>query len=343
MRKTLRFAIICCGVISDWHAQSIQELDGLELIGATDVYKPSLERFCQKFGVHGYDSPEDLFADPAVDVVCICTPSGMHAPLAVAASDAGKHVILEKPMALTHEQCDDIIAACARNGTKLEVISQYRCSPKTAYVKNAIDRGMFGKIVTGDIYMKYYRSEEYYASGGWRGTWKMDGGGALMNQGIHGVDVLQFLCGPVKSVFAHAKTLARDIEVEDTASAVLEFESGALGIIQGTTSVYPGYPRRMEICGTKGSVMMRDENIIDWQVEGQEPPADLPLGDDGHDTSSDPTALSLEGHRRQYQDLAEAIWYDRRPMVDEHAGRLPVDIILAIYESERTGKEIFLK
>ena len=341
----LRFAIIGCGAISDWHARSILALDGLELVGASDVFRPSLERFTQKYGIRAYDSAEQLLADPSVDAVCICTPSGYHAKFAVDAANAGKHVLVEKPMALTREQCDEVIAAAERAGVKLAVVSQNRTSDTVRYVKNAIEAGRFGRIVCGDVYMKFFRSNAYYESGSWRGTWKLDGGGALMNQGIHGVDILQYLCGPVRSVFARAATLVRNIETEDTLSAVLTFESGALGVIQATTSVYPGYPRRIEINGTRGSVRLQDSEIADWQVEGEGlPVGGLPVSRITGSTASDPTAaLSLEGHKQQIRDFADAILENRSPMVDGYEGRKPVDIILAAYESQKTGKEVFLK
>lgn len=340
----LRFGIIGCGMISDWHARSIQELDGLELVGAADVYLPSLERLTERYGVRAYDSVDALLADPLIDAVCICTPSGYHAQYAVQAANAGKHVFVEKPMALTREQCDAVVEAAERNGIKLSVVSQNRTTETVRYVKNAVDAGRFGRIVCADVCMKFYRSDAYYESGAWRGTWKLDGGGALMNQGIHGVDMLQYLCGPVKSVFAHAATLARHIEVEDTLSAVLTFESGALGVMQATTSVFPGYPRRIEINGTRGSVRLRDTEIVDWQVEGEGLPiGGLPSSHVTGDTSSDPTAaLSLEGHKYQLRDFADAILHDRRPMVDAYEGRKVIDIILAAYESQRTGREILL-
>lgn len=340
----LRFGIIGCGAISDYHARSILELDGLELAGAADVFRPSLERMTGQYGIRAYDSVDAMLADSSVDAVCICTPSGYHAEYAIAAAHAGKHVFVEKPMALTRRQCDDVIAAAEQNHVKLSVVSQNRTTATVKYVKNAIDAGRFGKIVCADVAMKYYRSDEYYKTGAWRGTWKLDGGGALMNQGIHGVDILQYLCGPVKSVFAHADTMFHHIEVEDTLSAVLTFENGAIGVMQATTSVFPGYPRRLEINGTRGSVCFKDTEITDWKIEGESfPVGGLPTTHISGNTSSDPTAeLTIAGHKYQLRDFRDAITHDRKPLVDGYEGRKAIDIILATYESAQTGKEVFL-
>lgn len=196
--------------------------------------------------------------------------------------------------------------------------------------------------ISGDMIMKYYRSQQYYDSSGWRGTWAMDGGGALMNQGIHGIDLLQYIMGPVKSVFAHARTLSRDIEVEDTASALLEFRNGALGIVQGTTSVYPGQPRRLEVNGDKGTITLEEDCISGWSVEGLKLPDDLVLMHSIMDSSSSPSDFGLEGHIRQITDMVDAVNMDGPPFVDCHEGRKSIEIIMAMYESSRTGKLIML-
>jgi len=187
--------------------------------------------------------------------------------------------------------------------------------------------------------MKYYRSPEYYSSSGWRGTLAMDGGGALMNQGIHGIDVLQFLAGSVKSVMGIAKTLDRDIEVEDAASVVVEYENGAIGIIQGTTCVTPGYPRHIEISGTKGTVALEEDSIVKWDIEGED---NVVCENTGVESFRDPTAFSNENHKKQLQDIISAIENDRAPKVDIYEGKKPVEIILAAYESSKTGKKINL-
>lgn len=338
--KKLGFGIIGCGTISEWHARAINAIDGIYLVGVTDVNQNSREKFAKKYGVRAFDSFEQMLECNEVDVVCICTPSGLHAPLAIQAAQSGKHIIVEKPMAINLEEADRMIQACEENNVKLSVISQLRFTKAISKLKDAVDKGLLGKLIMGNIYMKYYRSQEYYDSSGWRGTWKMDGGGALMNQGIHGIDLLQYVMGKVKTVFAHAKTLARNIEVEDSAVAVLEFENGALGTIQGTTSIYPGFPRVLEINGDKGSIALQEDSIVKWIIEGQETHEGIIDGEDAnkYKSASDPTQFGIEGHILQIKDMAHAIWEDRKPLVDQYEGRKPIEIIMAIYESSKTGK-----
>ncbi|HOJ10782.1 MAG TPA: Gfo/Idh/MocA family oxidoreductase [Clostridiales bacterium] len=338
----LKFGIIGCGLISNWHADAILKINGAELSGATDVSEKSRQAFASKYNIKAFDSIEELLASD-VDVVSVCTPSGLHAPLAIKVANAGKHIIVEKPMAITLEQADQMIEACEKNNVKAAIISQMRFTPAVRKLKEAIDTGVLGRIVSGDMYMKFYRSQEYYDKGGWRGTWKMDGGGALMNQGIHGVDLLRYVMGPVKSIHALTRTLARKIEVEDTAAAVMEYANGALGVIQATTSIYPGLPRRMEISGDKGTVILEESSIVKWCVEGQEVPEDINIGSPQDSSASDPAAFGVEGHVMQISDMVDAINNNRRPLVDQYEGRKPVELILAIYESSKTGKTIELE
>ena len=337
----IKFGIIGCGLISNWHADAILKIDEAELIGATDVSEKSRKAFSEKYKINAYNSVEELLASD-VDVVSICTPSGLHAPLAVKVANAGKHIIVEKPMAITLEQADEIIEACEKNGVKASIISQMRFTPALQKLKKAVDSNLLGKLVSGDMYMKFFRSQEYYDQSGWRGTWKMDGGGALMNQGIHGVDLLCYVMGPVKTVHGFTRTLARKIEVEDTAAAILEYANGALGVIQGTTSIYPGLPRKLEVSGDKGTIILEEDSIAKWCIEGQEAPYDVNSGVYTNKSANDPAAFGIEGHVMQIKDMVDAIKNNRRPLVDQYEGRKPVELILAIYESSKTGKTIEL-
>lgn len=338
----IRFGIIGCGTISGWHANAINSLDGAELAGVYDYNGSAAESFAGKYGTKVFDTLEQLILSDDIDAVCICTPSGLHARQAVMAAKAGKHVIVEKPMALNPEEADKVIEAVEAGGVKLAVISQLRFSPAVKKLKEAVDSGLLGKIVMGDIYMKFHRSQEYYDKGGWRGKWAMDGGGALMNQGIHGVDLLQYIMGPVESVFAYAGTLVRKIEVEDTAVAAVKFRNGAMGVIQATTSLYPGYPRRLEINGDKGSIVLEEDSIIHWDIEGMPLPEDISLQGTLSRAANDPAAFGNEGHITQIKDMLEALRNDRKPMVDAYEGKKPIDIINAVYQSAKSGKEIKL-
>ena len=342
MDRKIRFGIIGCGIIANWHANAIMAIEDAELVGVTDNNPEGSHAFSQRYGVQVFESLENILSCKEIDAVCICTPSGLHAPQAILSAKAGKHIIVEKPMALGLPSADEVIAACEANNVKMEVISQLRYTKAVRKLKEAVDSGLLGRIVAGDIYMKFYRSQEYYDKGSWRGTWEMDGGGALMNQGIHGVDLLRYIMGPVKTITAHTRTLIRKIEVEDTAAAVLEFASGALGIIQATTSIYPGYPRRLEINGDKGSIVLEEDSIARWDVEGEAVPEDVIIQSTTSKASSNPVSFGNEGHILQIRDMVEAIKNDRKPLVDQYEGRKPIEIIMAVYESSRAGMPVDL-
>ncbi len=339
--KKLNFGIVGCGVIADWHARSIQELPNACLLGVTDLNQNNRDSFAGKYGVKAYERLEDLLHSE-VDVVCICTPSGLHAQLAVSAISSGKHVVVEKPLAITKGELEEIKEACEKNKVKVSTISQLRFTDAVVQMKKALEENRLGKLVLSDLSMKFYRSQEYYDTGGWRGTWKMDGGGALMNQGIHGVDLLQYLCGVPKSVTAHIRTLTRKIEVEDTAVAILEFENGALGQITATTSVYPGSERVLEINGDQGTIQMTGDTLTKWALQDSEENL-VEAKKTENNTSSNPTNFSIAGHKKQLEDMVTAILNDRKPAIDHLEASKPVELILAIYESSKTGKTVYLK
>lgn len=282
----------------------------------------------------------DMLTLPELDAVCICLPSGQHAEAAIAAADAGKHILCEKPIDITLERIDRMLDAVERSGVKLGCVYQRRTMPEAIAARKAIQEGQLGRMVLGDAYLKYYRSPEYYRSAGWRGTWQLDGGGALMNQGVHGIDLLQWMMGDIASVFAYAAPLVRDIEVEDTAVVAVRFKNGAFGVIQGTTSVYPGQETRFELHGENGSLIFGDQGIQTWTVKDGE--LARPEATTGTASGSDPRNISLEGHRILIDDLIDAIHYDRAPMVDGREARKAVAVIMAIYESARTGQEVRL-
>ena len=346
MSKKVRFGLIGCGAIARFHAKSIGEIENAELVAAFDPYKPGLEKFTAEYDVKGYETLEALLADPDVDAVSICTPSGLHTRQAAAAMKAGKHVVCEKPMSLTLAEADELIACEKETGMKVCIISQYRFAASTQEVKRAIDAGAFGKITHASLSMRYYRSNDYYNSGAWRATKAMDGGGALMNQGIHGVDVFRYLMGPVKTINGLARCLTRQkngqpLEVEDAAAAVLEFENGALGIIEGSTTCFPGYPRRIVISGDKGSVVLEENSIMSWDLGDFE--CKLPVGTQASNSgASDPMAIDNSGHVLQIGNLVRAILDGEELMATAYSGRLPLEIILGVYESSETGKTVVL-
>ena len=331
------FALIGCGAIAKLHAKAIQGIEDAKLVGVYDYSYTYAEKFAQEFSCIAYKTLEELLANPEIDIVNICTPSGLHAEQTILAAKAKKHIIVEKPMAITKKQLNEAITAIEENGVKAEVITQLRFTPSICRLKKAIDEGRLGRILLADYTMKYYRSPEYYKQGGWRGTWKMDGGGALMNQGIHGIDLIQYLMGGVKSVYAQCRTLDRDIEVEDTANILVEYKNGAMGMIQSTTVATPGRPRQITVCGTKGSVVVREDVIESWDIDGEEVNGNQ---ESEFNSGVDPMAFTEYYHKMQFLDLIEAIEKDRKPLVDENEGRKPVDIILAAYESSNTEKRV---
>ena len=331
--KVIRFAIFGCGNIARVHAMAIAETNGAELVAVCDVNGEQAREFSKIYGGRVIESYDELVSLSDVDTICICTPSGTHASLAIEAVSHGKNVVLEKPMAISVSECEQIIDACEKNDARLMVISQYRTMPGVQKTRELIRSGAFGKLVICNVHMKYYRSPEYYY-GSWRGTKLMDGGGALMNQGIHGVDLLQYLCGNVKSVQSNVRTLVHDIEVEDTAVAVLEFENGALGVIEATTSTYPGFNRRIEICGERGSVILKEGNI-ERLIIRDEGICDTYTVDD-HDSANNATVLDITGHKNQISDFVKVLNGDESVEIcDQYEGIKAVRIIEEIYKNSK--------
>lgn len=336
----VRFGIIGCGMIANFHAAAIAQVGDAELCACYDQYTPGAAAFAEKYGITAFASLEEMLESDAIDAVSICTPSGMHAPQALQALRAGKHVVVEKPMSLSLEDADAIIEQSKQAKRKVCVISQYRFQEAIQTVKHAIDEGAFGRIVSASLAMKYYRSQEYYASAGWRGTWKMDGGGALMNQGIHGIDVFRYLMGPICSLTALTKTQTRNVEVEDSAVAIVDFACGAVGTIEGSTTCYPGYPRRIEICGESGSVVLEEDRILRWDLPVECP---LPVGLNAENVaSSDPKAISVEGHVRLIGNFTDAVLHGTPLLLDAQSGRAPLEVILGIYQSAKLGRPVAL-
>ena len=346
--KTYGFGIIGCGMISDFHAAAILELEHGQLVGVSSRNADNAKRLTDKYNVEGYSDYNELLKRSDLDIVCICTPSGAHLEPAIATAEAGKHVVVEKPLEITLQRCDEIIQACDETGVQLCAIFNSRFTEGAELVKSTIESGRFGKLTLGDAYVKWYRSQEYYDSGGWRGTWDLDGGGALMNQSIHAIDLLQYFMGPVKSVQAFTDTLAHErIEVEDVAVAALRFKNGALGVIEGTTATYPGMFKKTEICGTKGTAILEEEDIVKWEFE-LELPEDSQIREkftqqtDTGGGASDPRAINHANHRRQLENLINGLENDASILVDGREGRKAVEIILAIYQSSREGRIVEL-
>ncbi len=358
MAERIRFGILGCGVIGPHHAQAIAGLtDDAVLVAVADRHQDRAETLAQQYHVAAYHSLADLLGHPGLDAVCICTPSGEHAANVEAVLNAGKHVVVEKPVDVTLEAIDRLRAAHHSRAQKVAVISQHRFDRSTRIVRDAVAQGQFGRLTVATAQVRWWRSQEYYDSGAWRGTWQQDGGGALMNQSIHTIDLLQWIMGPVTEVSAYTGRLAHErIEVEDTAVAILRFANGGLGLIEGTTAAYPGLTARLEVHGDRGSAIIdNDELVYFHSAESGAQTAAYGAGGGGNQAQailsqyaadpvgasagSDPTSLSM-AHREQIRDFIEAIRADREPLVNIEEGRKPVAIILAIYQSARSGRPV---
>ena len=323
----LNFAIYGCGVISKTHALALANVEGAQLIACADFNPAAAEAFASANGIRMLPDWNALLQSKDIDAVCICTPSGTHAPLAIEAMNAGKHVVLEKPMALNTAQCDEIIAAAERNQTRITVIAQMRTSPDIIRAKELLQSGALGKIILCQLHMCYYRPCSYY-TGSWRGTKKMDGGGALMNQGIHGVDILRDLMGPVKQLKSVVRTLLHDIEVEDAAVASLEFENGAIGVITASTATHPGYDREIRIYGTRGGMEFKEDKMVRLVLDGVEQPCEEFVSA-GAATSN--LLLDYRGHARQLSAFVRAIGGEDVVYPDQFDGKQAVELIETIY------------
>jgi predicted dehydrogenase len=344
------FAIVGCGMIARFHARALAEIPGARIVAVADSELPRARKLAEELGLgdNFYGELPPLLARRDVDVVIVATPSGAHMEPAVAAAEAGKHVVVEKPLEVTLERCDRILAACDRKGVKLCTIFPSRFADANRTLKAAVDAGRFGRLTLGETTCKWWRSQAYYDQGGWRGTKALDGGGALMNQAIHNVDLLLWMMGPVKRLCGFADRLAHErIEVEDTAVACLQFTSGALGVIEATTSVHPGLPKTIAVHGDRGTAVIEQEDVLRWDFapESEEDRAvrqrfAQKVGASGG--ASDPSAISHVYHARQLTDFVQALQTGRPPLVDGREGRKAVEVILAIYRSAETGRVVEL-
>jgi predicted dehydrogenase len=346
----LGFAIVGCGMIARFHARALAEVPGARLVALVSRRAENAKKLAGELGLRCdvYTDLAPVLARRDVDAVIVTTPSGAHMEPAVAAANAAKHVVVEKPLEITLERCDRIIDACDKNRVKLGTIFPSRFGDANQALKKAVDGGRFGRLTLGETTCKWWRPQSYYDEGGWKGTKALDGGGALMNQAIHNVDLLTWLMGPVSHVAGMTATLAHErIEVEDTAVACLRFTNGALGIIEATTSVHPGYPKTIAIHGDRGTVVIEQDDVLRWELTPEQP-EDRTIKErfaqktGASGGSSNPAAISHVGHARQLADFVQAIQSGTAPSVDGREGRKAVEIILGIYRSASTGRLVEL-
>jgi len=358
---SLQIALVGCGTIAPTHAQALAALqgEGVRLTTCCDILPERAAAFAAQFGLEA-KAFEAILADPSIDAVTICVPSGLHAELGERVLGAGKHVIVEKPMDITLAACDRLIAAQKASGKVLAVISQHRFDAASVLVKEALDSGALGKLVYAEARVPWYRTQDYYDSGDWRGTWALDGGGALMNQGVHTVDLLRWLCGPVETVYALTRTLAHErIEVEDVVAATLGFADGAIATLSASTALYPGFAVRLAVHGTEGGAIVEGDMLHTLVTKsgatggGQLPHTHaLQVASGGTKEASeqaavgtgasDPAAIWGDAHKAQLADFVHCCRTGGTPRVDGPEGRRAVELVLAVYESARTGTVVRL-
>ncbi|MBQ7638106.1 MAG: Gfo/Idh/MocA family oxidoreductase [Clostridia bacterium] len=327
-----RFGILGCGLAAGFHANALKNISGACLAGVYDLNKGKRLGFAAKYGCASFESLEQFAESPDIDAVCVCTPSGYHADNSVYLMEHGKALLIEKPLATTKEQAKRIVDAKERTNTAVGVVSQLRCCQDARMLKDMLSAGELGKTVSVNLTMLYHRSEEYYKDSPWHGTLGLDGGGALINQGIHGVDLVLWLLGRVKRVSAVKKTLFHNIEAEDTLSALLEFENGAIGTLCAATSVWPGQPRTLTVCGTAGTAVLTEDKLstLVTQKSGELVDADRMTAYLSH---SDPGAIPPAAHENVIRDFCDALRTGRAPISDVYDGYNAFSLIDAIYKS----------
>lgn len=334
--------IIGGGNISETHARTAREIPGIELAAWFGHNQEKTRKLSELYGGTRYETLQSFLEHRPMDLVLIGSPSGVHAEQGIAAARHGLHLLIEKPLDINTERIDLLVNECDRAGVKLGVFFQDRVAPGIRKLKELLDEGQVGQLILVLGQVKWYRPPEYYGGSRWRGTWALDGGGALMNQGVHTVDLLLWLLGDVRRVSAKAITALHDIEVEDTVVATLEFASGAIGVLQVATSVYPGYQRRVELTGSEGTIILEHDRIV--AADLRKPLSNLPSSAESNQNSSttSPLVSDVSGHRRILEDFLQAIETNGQPVCDGREGRRSVELVQAIYESSRTGQSVSL-
>ncbi|WP_339706787.1 Gfo/Idh/MocA family oxidoreductase [uncultured Kriegella sp.] len=339
--EKIGFGIIGTGSIVNTYVKCIDELTQAKLVALYTKSSERIDSAQKEFGVPVFDDMEQFLKQADVNIVCVCNESGNHGAAIKAAAKAGKHVLSEKPLEVSLEKIDEVIAVCEQQKVMLGCTLQNRCSPEYVELYDAVSQGKLGKLLMGNAHINWYRPTEYYKNNPWRGTMRLDGGAAFMNQGVHTIDLLLNVMGQVNSVFGNVKTLVHDIEGEDVGSAILSFASGAIGTITGGTALYPGYPEKLEVYGEKGSILMEGGEIVQWNVKGLPRPSSTPSRELGSG-ASDPTAITHLNHKKVIEDMMTAVMENRSPMVDGPEARKAVEVITSIYKSSEEARVVSL-
>jgi predicted dehydrogenase len=339
----MRIGILGAGNISDTHARAARSIPGVEVAAVYGQNYEKARRLAEQYGAHAYDSFERFLDHRPMDLVAIGTPSALHADEGVAAAERGLHVLVEKPIDVTLERADRLIAAADRAGVKLGVFFQDRLKPDVVRLKRLIEDGALGTPVLASGHVKWYRPPDYYGSSRWRGRRALDGGGALINQAIHTLDLMLHLWGPIASVDARAATRLHAIEVEDTIVATMTFANGSIGVFEGSTAVYPGYPRRVEFTGANGTAIINHDSLAAIDLLSARPDAVIAPGAAdaaAAQNAASPTVSDATPHRRILEDFIDAIRSNRTPVCDGREGRRSVAVVEALYTSAREGRPV---
>ncbi len=336
----MRVGLVGTGAIAHKHGDCYREI-GYDLVVCSNRGREKGEAFAAKHGCDFVQGYEDLCNRPDVDYIDVCTFPDSHLDICRSAAAGGKHVLLQKPMALTLEACQRMIALCREASVGLGVVSQHRFDACSMFLKQAIAAGRLGRLLQVDGYVKWHRPQSYYDRPG-KGTWAVEGGGALINQGIHTADVMQYLGGPVRRVFAHWQCgAAHAMEAEDLVNAVLVYENGAGGVLQAATAAWPGYPERIEIHGSKGTAVITGDQLTAWDVE-DDAGDDAPLASGVDSGAADPMAISVENLKRQFLDFGQAVAHGAEPLVSGPEGLAALRFVLGVYESAASGQPVDL-
>ncbi|HEX6971717.1 MAG TPA: Gfo/Idh/MocA family oxidoreductase [Limnochordia bacterium] len=327
VKREVGFGVVGLGMGRS-HCKHIVTTEGARLIGVADLLEERGREAEQQFGTRWYKDFRELLEQPGLDVVVVAVPSGLHAAIAIEAAQAGKHVLCEKPLEVTVEKANQIIDACRQHGVKLAVNFQNRFAGDMPTVKRAVEAGVLGRLYLGEARLKWFRTQEYYDQSGWRGTWKMDGGGALMNQTVHTIDLLQWVCGRVRAVRGEAVAIGHQIETEDLGLAILTFENGARGTILGTTAVYPNLGTWLELHGERGSIVVKDNRVAFAGFKGVD------------DAQAYLAQFASQAPAHSIADLVAAVREDREPSITGVDARHAVEIIRAVYQSAQSGKVV---
>lgn len=337
---TTHIGLIGGGNITETHARAARAIPGVEIAAIHGTNLENVSRLCREYGGKPYSDFERFLAHRPMEIVAIGSPSGMHAEQGIAAARRGLHVLTEKPLDISTERADALISEAEKAGVKLGVFFQDRSKPDILRVKKAVDSGVLGKPILADARVKWYRPPDYYSNSRWRGTKTLDGGGALINQAVHTVDLLLWLFGDVASVQASCKTALHSIEVEDTVVALLQFANGALGVLEATTSVYPGYPRRLELSGSEGTVIIEQDRLLAADLRNPHP--DLLHGGEADKNASASSAVvsDFRGHLAVLEDFIDSIKTNKDPRCNGREGRRSVALVEYIYAACKTGKQV---